>query len=182
MYSYGVFYPVLALALSSAMAQIQTDLVADLNFSEILLFSRAETFLFFVFNVLILLFTSTVYSDWVKTTSVHFASSKWKKSQDVAGALEVWRYGGNSSRAQEDTGLLDKNSQSWFLSTLTLFFPWLFAVLAWTRSSIRAQENTGLLDKEALCPFGRPHEPTTFCFPRRGFKLLFEADLHSTSK
>lgn len=47
------------------------------------------------------------------------------KSQDVAGALEVWRYGGNSSRAQEDTGLLDKNSQSWFLSTLTLFFPWL---------------------------------------------------------
>lgn len=70
MYSYGVFYTVLALALSSTM--IQTDLVPDLNFSEMLLFSRAETFSFFS-NVLILLFTSTVYSDWVKTTSVHFA-------------------------------------------------------------------------------------------------------------
>lgn len=72
MYSYGVFYTVLALVLSSAMAQIQTDLVPDLNFSEMLLFSRAETFSFFP-NVLILLFTSTVYSDWVKTTAVHFA-------------------------------------------------------------------------------------------------------------
>lgn len=43
-------------------------------------------------------------------------------------------------------------------------------------SSNRAQEDIGLLDKEALYPFGRPHEATTFCFPL----LLFEADLHST--
>lgn len=74
-----------------------------------------------------------------------------RKGQNVAGAQEVWGdMGGNSRSAQEDTGLLHKSSQSWFLSTLTLFFPWLFAGLAWTQSSTRAQEDTGVLDKRSL--------------------------------
>lgn len=75
-------------------------------------------------------------------------------------------YGGNSCRAQGTTGLLDKNSRLWSPSTLTLFFPRLFAVLVWTCHSIRAQEDTGLLDKEALSPFGRLHVPSNLCLPR----------------
>lgn len=50
------------------------------------------------------------------------------------------------------------------------------------RSSSRAQEDIGLLDKEALYPFGGLYEATSFCFPRHSLELLFEADLHSTSK
>lgn len=74
-------------------------------------------------------------------------------------------YGGNYCRAQGNTGLLDENIRRWSRSTLTLFFPWLFAVLMWTCHSIRAQEDTGLLDKAALSPFGRLHVPSNLCFP-----------------
>lgn len=89
--------------------------------------------------------------DKEKANSVHTAhyynnseikEKKKKMSRDPGG---LRRYGGDSSRAQEDTGLLDKHSQSWFLSTLTLFFPWLFAVLTRTRSSIRVSWQRSLV-------------------------------------